>query len=201
MEKLFVKDKPTLEGFPQNYLPLPVAQVLLDEGFRVIARMDERRVWLECNLVEMGEGTPERPDLGMEHHTLTLEIGMFGMHLMKHILPFSRLPMSGVVYSGKVPGNARFMKELLAHAVCTGTYVSVDDDVVSNKIEDALEDLFGCPMEVIAAWHPVKKQVSVFIKHPETDAITLDVPDAIDAINTCIATASATLHRFIPCNA
>ncbi|MVM34425.1 hypothetical protein GO755_30620 [Spirosoma sp. HMF4905] len=200
MEKLFVKDKPTLEGFPKHLLPLSVAQVLLDEGFHVLTRLDDRRVWLECSLIEMGEGTAERPDLGMEHHTLTLEVGIFGMHLMKHVLPFGRLPLSGVVYSGKTPGNARFMKELLAHCVCTGSYVSVNEEAVAVTVQTSLEEVFDCQVEVIANWHPVKKQISVFVKHPHAESFTLEFPDSINAVDTCIATASATLNRFVPCH-
>lgn len=195
MEKLFVSNPPNLGGFPLKYLPNSVIAVLIEANFRVVARMDDRRIWWEYSGIEIGEGTPERPDWGMENYSLMLEAGEFGMHIMKHILRFNRLPYSGVVYSGKVPTDARFMKQLLANCIYPNSHVTVDEEGLSEQIRFRLEEIFDAPIEVNCNWLPVRRQIDIMAKHSDQDWATIRLPESESLLETAITRLQNTFSQ------
>jgi hypothetical protein len=193
---LFVADPPTSEGFPTHLLPLDVAQVLFAAGFRVIARMDDRRLWLEAHGIDMGTGTPSQPDFAMVNYSLVMEVGMFGMHIVKHVLMAGRMPYSGMVYSGKTPMSGVFMKLLLAHCVSPSSKVCIDEEQLSLKIENELQEILDAVMEVNVNWLPLKQVIEVWIKHEDIPGrYSREFSDTADVSKLVVID----INRYISC--
>lgn len=196
-DTLFVTDRPTVHGFPANLLPTGVTQVLLDAGFRVIARMDDRRIWFELTGIDMNPGTPDRPDLGMTHWSISLEAGIFGMHLVRSVQTTNKVPYSGMVYSGRVAQDAKFMKGLLAHCVSPDSKVFLDEEVLCQQIEHELFDE-GYNSEVFVNWLPTKQQVEVTVKCPGRELFRFILADSAEIRSQIVCQTLGLLQQWQP---
>ncbi|RIV19752.1 hypothetical protein DYU11_22750 [Fibrisoma montanum] len=160
-------EQPTLNGFPGKFMPLGVAQYLQDEGFRTIARLGDRRVWVETSGVQVATGSVSHPDYNLTNWSLMIQIGETGTIIIKNVMTGNYTQISSTVYQGANIMSVPFLKTLLAHAVQVGPVIVIDEDGLASRIEETLYQLLDAVVEVVCTWLPFQEQVKVWVKHEQ----------------------------------